>query len=68
MLENNKLDYKNDLIKFLEKYGRMKYLRPLYRQWGAIDKPGAYACFVKNKNWYHPIAVRLIEMDFKKLN
>ena len=68
MLDNKRLDYKNDLIKFLEKYGRMKYLRPLYRGWGAIDKSGAYACFEKNKNWYHPTAVRLIEMDFKKLN
>ena len=68
MLDNKKLDYKNDLINFLEKYGRMKFLRPLYRGWGSIDKSGAYACFEKNKNWYHPIAVRLIEMDFKKLN
>ena len=68
MLDNKRLDYKNELINFLEKYGRMKYLRPLYRGWGAIDKSGAYACFEKNKNWYHPTAVRLIEMDFKKLN
>ena len=68
MLDNKKLTYIEELKAFLGKFGRMKFLRPLYRVWGSIDKVSAYTCFEYNKYWYHPIAVRLIEMDFKKLN
>ena len=68
MLDNKKLTYIEELKAFLGKFGRMKFLRPLYRGWGSIDKVSAYTCFEYNKYWYHPIAVRLIEMDFKKLN
>ena len=67
MLDNKKLTYIEELKAFLGKFGRMKFLRPLYRGWGSIDKVSAYTCFEYNKYWYHPIAVRLIEMDFKKL-
>jgi leukotriene-A4 hydrolase len=67
MLDNKKLTYIEELKGFLGKFGRMKFLRPLYRGWGSIDKASAYTCFEDNKYWYHPIAVRLIEMDFKKL-
>ena len=67
MLDNKKLTYIEELKEFLGKFGRMKFLRPLYRGWGSIDKVSAYTCFEYNKYWYHPIAVRLIEMDFKKL-
>lgn len=67
MLDNKKLTYIEELKEFLGKFGRMKFLRPLYRGWGTIDKVSAYTCFENNKYWYHPIAVRLIEMDFKKL-
>ena len=58
---------KNALINFLGKFGRMKYLRPLYRALYVRDKETALSTFEKWKSSYHPIAVRLIELDFKSL-
>ena len=63
-LENN---VKEALINFLGKFGRMKYLRPLYTAFYQRDKETAKATFEKYKSSYHPIAVRLIELDLKKL-
>ena len=63
-LENN---VKEALILFLGKFGRMKYLRPLYIAFYKVDKETARATFEKYKSSYHPIAQRLIEMDLKKL-
>ena len=60
-------DVKNALINFLGKFGRMKYLRPLYRALYVRDKETALSTFEKWKSSYHPIAVRLIELDFKSL-
>ena len=60
-------DVKNALINFLGKFGRMKYLRPLYRALYVRDKETAMSTFEKWKSSYHPIAVRLIELDFKSL-
>ena len=60
-------DVKNALINFLGKFGRMKYLRPLYRALYVRDKETALNTFEKWKSSYHPIAVRLIELDFKSL-
>jgi len=64
-IENN---VKEALIAFLGKFGRMKYLRPLYIAFYQRDKETAKATFEKYKNSYHPIAVRLIELDLKKLD
>ena len=61
-------DVKQALILFLGKYGRMKYLRPLYVDLYKKDKETAKKTFEKYKKSYHPIAQRLIELDFKKLN
>ena len=46
----------------------MKYLRPLYVGFYKKDKETAKKTFEKYKKSYHPIAQRLIELDFKKLN
>ena len=61
-------DVKQALITFLGKFGRMKYLRPLYIAFYKIDKETARATFEKYKSSYHPIAVRLIELDLKNLD
>ena len=61
-------DVKNALITFLGKFGRMKYLRPLYIAFYKRDKETARATFEKYKSSYHPIAVRMIELDLKNLD
>ena len=61
-------DVKEALINFLGKFGRMKYLRPLYIAFYKRDKESALATFEKYKSSYHPIAQRLIELDLKKLD
>ena len=61
-------DVKQALILFLGKFGRMKYLRPLYIDFYKRDKETARATFEKYKSSYHPIAQRLIEMDLKNLD
>ena len=69
LLHGKSLDdeFKNALIAFLGKFGRLKYLRPLYRALYVRDKETAVNTFEKWKSSYHPIAVRLIELDFKSL-
>ena len=62
------LDVKEELIKFLGKFGRMKYLRPLYTAFYKRDKETCKATFEKYRSSYHPIAVRLIELDLKNLD
>ena len=61
-------DVKEALIAFLGKFGRMKYLRPIYIAFYKRDKETALATFEKYKSSYHPIAVRLIELDLKNLD
>ena len=59
--------FKTALIAFLGKFGRLKYLRPLYRNLYVRDKDTALSTFEKWKSSYHPIAVRMIELDFKSM-
>ena len=59
---------KEALIVFLGKFGRMKYLRPLYTAFYKRDKELARSTFEKYKSSYHPIAQRLIELDFRNLD
>ena len=63
-LDNN---FKNNLVAFLGKFGRLKYLRPLYRSFYVRDKESTLKAFDKWKSTYHPIAVRLIELDLKSI-
>ena len=69
LLHGKSLDdeFKTALIAFLGKFGRLKYLRPLYRALYVRDKETALKKKKKWKSTYHPIAVRLIELDFKSL-
>jgi len=69
LLHGKTLDnaFKNALVAFLGKFGRLKYLRPLYRTLYVRDKEAALSAFNQWKSSYHPIAVRLIELDFKNL-
>ena len=69
LLHGKELDdvFKTALIAFLGKFGRLKYLRPLYRALYVRDKDTALTTFEKWKSSYHPIAVRLIELDFKSM-
>ena len=65
--ENLDDTFKNALDAFLGKFGRLKYLRPLYRSYYVRDKEAALRAFNEWKGSYHPIAVRMIELDFKSL-
>ena len=69
MLLNKKTDDASlaMLEKFLAKYGRMKFIRPLYVELAKINKTKAVEMFNKYKSIYHPIAVRLIELDFSQI-
>ena len=60
-------EFKDACVNFLGKFGRLKYLRPIYRSLYKRDKDLALSTFQKWKSSYHPIAVRLIELDFKSL-
>lgn len=59
--------FKENLVAFLGKFGRLKYLRPLYRSFYVKDKDSTLKAFEKWKGTYHPIAVRLIELDLKSM-
>jgi leukotriene-A4 hydrolase len=69
MLLNKKTDDASLAVleAFLAKYGRMKFIRPLYNSLATINKAKAIEIFNKYKSFYHPIAVRLIELDFSKI-
>jgi len=61
-------DVKKALILFLGKFGRLKYIKPLYIDFYKRDKESAKATYAKYKKSYHPIAQRSIENEFKKMN
>jgi leukotriene-A4 hydrolase len=47
----------------LGKVGRMKFVRPLYRDLSICDRDLAVKTFEKNKNFYHPICRAMVEKD-----
>jgi leukotriene-A4 hydrolase len=54
------------VVAFVTEQGRMKYVRPLYRQLNLASGGGAElarATFAKHKDFYHPIAGQLIAKD-----
>jgi len=56
------------VVRFITSQGRMKYVRPLYRamfQSNDIAKNIAIDTFMKNHDFYHPIAAKMIAMDMK---
>lgn len=48
---------------FLAKVGRMKFVRPLYRQLSKVDRDGAVQTFEQNKDFYHPICRAMVQKD-----
>lgn len=55
------------VIRFITTQGRMKFVRPLYRALYNSDmgKGIAVTTFVANKDFYHPIAAKMIATDLK---
>ena len=53
-----------NIKKFLETHGRLKYLKPLYYGWIKLNLEEARNFFNENKYLYHPIARRLIQNKF----
>lgn len=49
----------------LGKVGRMKFVRPLYRQLNKVNRELAVKTFEKDKDFYHPICRQLLEKDLK---
>ena len=43
--------------------GRMKFVRPLYRQLALVNRKLALETFEKNKDFYHPICRGMVEKD-----
>jgi leukotriene-A4 hydrolase len=50
----------------LGKVGRMKFVRPLYRQLAIVDKGLALKTFEANKDFYHPICRGMVEKDLQE--
>ena len=61
-------EIKQDLIEFLGTIGRINYLRELYPAFYMRDKNAALETFEKYRNFYHPMVVKYIELEFKKLS
>ncbi|KAF4125757.1 leukotriene-A4 hydrolase [Geosmithia morbida] len=51
------------IAEMLGQVGRMKYVRPLFRELNKVDRPLALATFEKNKDFYHPICKGMVEKD-----
>mmetsp|Transcript_21845 Transcript_21845/g.27840 ORF Transcript_21845/g.27840 Transcript_21845/m.27840 type:complete len:117 (-) Transcript_21845:71-421(-) len=53
------------VVRFITTQGRMKYVRPLYRALFATEsgKQIAVQTFLDNKDFYHPIAAKMLAGD-----
>lgn len=47
----------------LGQVGRMKYVRPLFRELNKVNRQLALDTFEKNKDFYHPICKGMVEKD-----
>lgn len=47
----------------LGRVGRMKYVRPLFRELGKADRELALRTFERNRDFYHPICRAMVEKD-----
>jgi leukotriene-A4 hydrolase len=54
-------------VRFITTQGRMKFTRPLYRALykSKIGKDLAVSTFLKHKDFYHPICVKMVAQDLK---
>ena len=53
---------------FLNTHGRLKYIRPIYFAWMEKDFDNAKEFFEKVKHLYHPLARRILQEKFDKVN
>ncbi|KAL8831822.1 MAG: hypothetical protein Q9191_000646 [Dirinaria sp. TL-2023a] len=51
------------VAEFLGKVGRMKFVRPLFRQLNEVARDLALETFEKNKDFYHPICRAMVQKD-----
>jgi leukotriene-A4 hydrolase len=47
----------------LGRVGRMKFVRPLYRELTQVDRKLALETFERNRDFYHPICRAMVEKD-----
>jgi leukotriene-A4 hydrolase len=43
--------------------GRMKFVRPLFRELNKVDRPLALETFERHREFYHPICRAMVEKD-----
>jgi len=60
-------DFKEALVDFLGKHGRINYLRPIYKDFYKRDKKLALDTLEKYKNFYHAYIIKYITLDLKLL-
>ncbi|VVT54009.1 uncharacterized protein SAPINGB_P003861 [Magnusiomyces paraingens] len=53
----------NPLANWLGTVGRMKFVRPGFRELAKVDKPLAISTFKKNELFYHPICRNMVSRD-----
>lgn len=51
------------VAELLGQVGRMKFVRPLFRELNKVDRQLALDTFEKNKDFYHPICKGMVEKD-----
>jgi leukotriene-A4 hydrolase len=62
LLSNDKRCFPH-VAAFLAEQGRMKFIRPLYRQLAKVDKQFARDTFAKYEKSYHPIGAKMVAKD-----
>ena len=53
----------NTAAELLGQVGRMKYVRPLFRELNKVDRQLALDTFEKNREFYHPICRGMVAKD-----
>lgn len=67
-VQSNDEDILPIVVRFITSQGRMKYIRPLYRAMyeSDIGRNLAVQTFLSNKDFYHPIATKMVAYDMSK--
>jgi hypothetical protein len=67
-LENNYTEINSDIVRFLKKVGRRKYLVPIYKAMNKVNPKLAKQIFENSKNQYHAVSRNSIEELLAKQN
>jgi len=51
------------VAKLLAEVGRMKFVRPLFRNLNEVDRKLALKTFEENRGFYHPICRQMVKKD-----